>query len=69
MAFLPQWRNKLVPLSNDVAVTFEHRRFSPSTLRDWFRSVSVWGWIVAAFALIHAVWMTCITVWELFHTM
>ena len=57
MAFLPQWRNKLVPLSNDVAVTFEHRILSPSSLRSWFRSVSVWGWIVAALALLHAVWM------------
>ena len=57
MAFLPQWRNKLVPLSNDVAVTFEHRILSPSSLCRWFRSVSVWGWIVAAIALLHAVWM------------
>ena len=57
MVFLPQWRNKLVPLSNDVAVTFEHRILSPSSLRRWFRSVSVWGWIVTALALLHAVWM------------
>jgi uncharacterized membrane protein len=57
MVFLPQWRNKLVPLSNDVAVTFEHRILSPSSLRRWFRSVSVWGWIVAALSLLHAVWM------------
>jgi len=57
MAFLPLWRNKLVPLSKDGAVTFEHRRFSPSTLRDWFRSVSVWGWIVTVLAVLHAGWM------------
>jgi uncharacterized membrane protein len=57
MAFSPQWRNKLALLGNDYGVTPEHHSFSISQIRDWLRSVSVWGWIVVALVTVHAVWM------------
>ena len=57
MVFLRRWRNKLALLSNDCSVTSEHRYFSLSRMREWWVSVSVWGWIVGALAVVHAIWM------------
>jgi uncharacterized membrane protein len=60
MAFLLRWRNKLAPLSNDCSVTSHHRHFSFSSMRDRLKSVSIWGWMVTALAVAHAIWMSWI---------
>ena len=57
MAFSQRWRNKLAPLSNDCSVTSDHRQFSSSSMRYRLKSVSVWGWVVTALAVAHAIWM------------
>ena len=33
------------------------RQFSFLVLRDWFRAVSLWGWVVLVLVTIHALWM------------
>jgi uncharacterized membrane protein len=38
-------------------VTSEHHKFSSSRVRDWLRSISVWGWVVLVLVLTHALWM------------